>query len=292
MNIVMAKTFLEIVETRNFNKAASHLNVTQSTITMRINALEDLLGQKLFTRSKTGSELTPAGVKFQRYAERLIQVWQQALQEIALPDDIVGALNIGGDVHLWNGVVGEWISWLRRDLPSVALSLWAGDSRTMLRWLTEGLVDVVLAYDPLSQGDLQTEKLFDEELVLVATEPQKLTRKWPSGYIYIDWDDAFRNAHSLVFPIESAPHMTFSHGEWALQYILDNGGSGYFPLRQVNRYIQEKKLFVIQTSHQFTRSSYLIYPNSMKKTDWFVEAIDTLHAIVDCQFKESGINSE
>ena len=44
MNIVLARTFLETLEAGNLNKAAARLHVTQSTVTMRLNALEDLLG--------------------------------------------------------------------------------------------------------------------------------------------------------------------------------------------------------------------------------------------------------
>ena len=66
MNIDLARTFLEIAETGNFNKAAERLDVTQSTVSMRIKALEDEIGRPLFTRSKTGTELTPAGHQFRR----------------------------------------------------------------------------------------------------------------------------------------------------------------------------------------------------------------------------------
>ncbi len=66
MNIGLARTFLEILEAGNLNKAAERLHVTQSTVTMRINALEDLLGQKLLVRSKSGVALTNSGFKFKR----------------------------------------------------------------------------------------------------------------------------------------------------------------------------------------------------------------------------------
>jgi len=39
MNIELARTFLEIIRSGNFNKAAERLHVTQSTVTMRVKAL-------------------------------------------------------------------------------------------------------------------------------------------------------------------------------------------------------------------------------------------------------------
>ena len=110
MNIALARTFLEILEAGNLNRAAERLHVTQSTVTMRINALEEQLGQRLLVRNKSGVGLTNAGFKFRRYAEMLVQIWHQAQQEIALPAPFEGTLNIGFEVDLWNGGVGGWLA--------------------------------------------------------------------------------------------------------------------------------------------------------------------------------------
>jgi DNA-binding transcriptional LysR family regulator len=130
MNIGLARTFLEILEAGNLNKAAERLHVTQSTVTMRINALEDLLGQKLLVRSKSGVALTNSGFKFKRYAEMLVQVWHQAKREVALPKEFAGTFNIGFAYDLWAGAVEDWLPWLRRELPQIALSLWAAATTT------------------------------------------------------------------------------------------------------------------------------------------------------------------
>ena len=47
MNLAHVQTFVVAVETGNLNKTARKLNVTQSTVTARIDALENLIGQKL-----------------------------------------------------------------------------------------------------------------------------------------------------------------------------------------------------------------------------------------------------
>ena len=44
MNITTLKTFLTVVESKNLNRAAARLNVTQSTVSARIDALEQTLG--------------------------------------------------------------------------------------------------------------------------------------------------------------------------------------------------------------------------------------------------------
>ena len=60
MDVTLAKTFTAIAETGSFKDAADRLNVTQSTVSMRVKALEDVLGRRVFERSKLGARLTPA----------------------------------------------------------------------------------------------------------------------------------------------------------------------------------------------------------------------------------------
>ncbi len=62
MDIELARTFLEIVETGNFIGASKRLNVTQSTISMRIRSLEETLGRSLFVRGRSSVTLTAAGI--------------------------------------------------------------------------------------------------------------------------------------------------------------------------------------------------------------------------------------
>lgn len=68
MDITLARTFLEIVATRSFQRAAERLHVTQTAVSARVRTLEDLLGRQLFVRNKAGASLTSAGEHFMRYA--------------------------------------------------------------------------------------------------------------------------------------------------------------------------------------------------------------------------------
>jgi DNA-binding transcriptional LysR family regulator len=61
VDITLARTFLEIVSSHSFVHAAERLNVTQTAVSARVKALEDLLGRKLFVRNRAGATLTPAG---------------------------------------------------------------------------------------------------------------------------------------------------------------------------------------------------------------------------------------
>ena len=59
MDIELARTFVEIVSTGSFIKAADRLHVAQTTVSARVRFLEEQLGRPLFVRNKAGASLTP-----------------------------------------------------------------------------------------------------------------------------------------------------------------------------------------------------------------------------------------
>ena len=80
MDLNYIKTFLQVVATGNFAKAAEQLQYAQSTVTAQIHAIEQELGVPLFERVGRKNYLTPTGEEFLRYATEL----QNILQKIFL----------------------------------------------------------------------------------------------------------------------------------------------------------------------------------------------------------------
>ena len=83
MDIDQAKTFLAITANGSFLEAAKQLHLTQSTVSARIQRLEDELGTRLFVRNRAGASLTPAGRRFFEYAKRLVLTAEQAGEFLA-----------------------------------------------------------------------------------------------------------------------------------------------------------------------------------------------------------------
>jgi LysR family hydrogen peroxide-inducible transcriptional activator len=61
---------LAVAEHKNFTKAAEHSFVTQPTLSMQIQKLEDELSVKIFNRRKKPIELTDVGIKIVEQAKK------------------------------------------------------------------------------------------------------------------------------------------------------------------------------------------------------------------------------
>ena len=242
MNLDHIWTFLEVADTGNFNRAARNLNVTQSTVSARIKSLEENFGHALLTRGHAGCELTAAGHQLRQYAVGIQRLWQKSHQAVTLRPGFRSVLAIGAQVSLWERLVLDWIAWMREKVPDVALRVEADYSSSQMRQLADGLLDIGVMYQPRHTPGLVVEKLLEENLVLVATDDREVSPGWIEDYVFVDWGDVFLTEHAEAFPQMETAAVAVGLGALGLQYILKYGGSGYFPLRVVQPWIDEGRL--------------------------------------------------
>lgn len=276
MDIEFARTFLAVAAAGNFVGAAQRLHVTQSTVSMRIQALESRLGVVLFERGRSGAHLTPAGRRFLRHANTLVRTLEQARHEVGLPAGFRGSLTLRGRIALWDGFLPQWVARMRASHPDISLHLEVGFEEDIMQALVQGTVDVGVLYTPENRPGLGIERLFEENLVLVATEPG---RPWPDpGYIHMDWGAEFHAQFGTAFPDLAAPAITANIGWLVMQQILHCGGSGYFPWRITRDLVEAGELWLMEGRPSFTLPAYMVYPVERDEETLSV-ALDALRAL-------------
>lgn len=280
MKIEHVQTFLEIAACGNFNRAACNLHVTQSTVSARVKTMEEQFGRPLFKRSHSGVELTSAGHRFRRYALGMQRLWWQAHQEITLPKGFRSVLALGAQISLWDRLILKWMPRMREKAPDVALRVEADYSASMMRQLTDGLLDIGVMYAPRQAPGLVVEDLFDDTLVLVSTRARSASDGWIEDYVFVDWGPEFRAKHGEAFPDMETPAVSVGLGILGLQYILDNGGSGYFPMRVVEPLVGQGKLFAVDAP-TVRRPAYVVYTSSPKDERTMDLALRELRRVAD-----------
>ena len=288
MKIDHIRTFLEITASGSFSRSAENLNVTQSTISGRVRAMEDQFGRRLFTRGRAGVELTSAGQRFRRYAEGIEQLWQQSQQQVTLPEGYRTVLALGAQVSLWERLILDWMPRMRQQMPSVALQVQADYSHSLMRQLSDGLLDICVMYQPRHISGVIIEDLFEETLVMAAPEPRDVALAWVEDYVYVDWGDAFHVQHSEAYPDLETPAVTVGLGALGLQYILQNGGSAYFPRRVVDPLVESGELYLVRGAAAMRRPAYVVYTENPKDAEVLALALDILRDIARDAAKGPG----
>lgn len=273
MNLAYLRTFLAVVRTGNLNRAAEHLNVTQSTVTARLDSLDETLGHKLLIRSRRGAQLTKAGFAFQRHAEVMVQTWEQGVRAVGLPSGYSGIFSLACHGDTWEAAGSRWLERVREERPDLALEAWPGDPGDIERWLAGGLVDVALTPAPMAGPGLASREVARDRLVQVSTVSRGV-RRWDAAYIYVDLGPEFRRQHSLAWRSGETAHTTFGSSRWALDHLLEKGGSAYLPWRLTEALVDAGRLHPVSGAPEFERGLYLIWrEESLRAYPWIEEAL-------------------
>lgn len=258
MDIDQARTFLAIAAHGSFLEASRQLHLTQSTVSARIQRLEEELGVRLFVRNRSGATLTTGGRRFSEYAKRLILTAEQARQHVGLPSRYRATLRIGGRIALWDGLLPAWVRWMRERATDVAIRAEIGFEKDLIQHLTDGTLDIGLMYSPSLSPGLIVEHLFDETLMLVSSRPGD-TRPG-DDYIYVEWGPAFDIQHTRSYPDLEPPPQVVNIGWLGVQLMLANGGACYLPARMAEAQIAAGRLHAVADAPRYAHPTYMVYP--------------------------------
>ena len=277
MNIESMRAFLEIAATGSFQNAAERLNVTQSAISARIKGLEQRLNRVLFTRRRSGVELTEAGLALQRHAQSCVQSWERAQREVALPPGIENLFALGLQINLWERLALSWSDWMATRAPQISTRIVCDYSEKLTSQVREGALDIALVYSARPGGGLVIEEFDQQELILVSTEPRTLNVHWTPGFIFVDWTDDFVSQYNAAFADSPQPRFSVSSSIIALEHILKHGGSAYLARDDVTQLLAEETLYRVDDAPVFMRKSYLVYLRDSPLPEVIDTAIEGLH---------------
>lgn len=278
MDITLIKTFLEVVNTGNFVTASERLFVSQSAVSLRIKSLEENLGLPVFIRNKSGVTLTPAGTQFLRYAQTLLQLWEEAKRQVAVPEGYKDILVVAGEYGLWSRLLIRWLPLMEEEMPDVAFRAEVARPDRLTRQMVEGSVDIAVLYTPQIRPNLHVEKLFEDEIVLVTTDPNN--NGLDQSYIYVDWGEEFGAFHATHFPEYKHPRTTFDIGPITVNYLLNKGGSAFLPKRLVDPLLDAGHVYLVKDFPQFSLPVHVVWRDQIK-IELITTAINTLKLTVE-----------
>lgn len=274
MDTELARTFLVVVATGSFVEAAQRLHVTQSTVSTRIQRLEETLGAELFVRNKAGTTLTSAGQQFQRHAALLTRTVEQARQEIGVVSGYRATLTVGGRIGLWEDLLLRWLPVFAALAPDVAVRALIGFEENLMETLIDGRANICVMYTPQARPGLTVEPLFEEHLVMVSSQADP-AREPGSDYIYVDWGAEFFAQHCLAFPNFTGARLTVNIGWLGLQRLLAHGGTGYFPARMLREHELNGRVHRVAGAPEFRLPAYLCFPSKVE-SEPLALALDTI----------------
>jgi DNA-binding transcriptional LysR family regulator len=198
------EVFLAVARTLNMTRAAEQLNLTQSTVSKRLQSLEREVGTSLIERSQ-GSKtirLTPAGCEFVDLAQRMYSLWNES-QRLRLNIRTI-SLAIGSLDSLNYAVFPSLYHSLSKHEPKLHLKLITSHSLMLYNLIERREVDVAFTLRERSQPTVVVEEYYREPMVVLrirlasppesgAVHPRDLDPRYelyqPQGLSYQIWHD-------------------------------------------------------------------------------------------------------
>jgi len=279
MDVGLLKAFIEVHRSRHFGRAAKNLFISQSAVSARIKQLEDELSTRLFTRDRNNIGLTTAGKKFLIYAENILNTWNRAKQEIAIPDSVDALLSIAALPSIWDIFLEDWLGWVHTNNTSVALQADAMRADSIIRNILDGTLDLGFVFDPPKTPQLFVKELIPVPLIMVSTDSTiTAERAVQENYIFVDWGTSYGILHARQYPDIPPPKLRASVGRIALRFLNNFGGTAYLPEAMVSDQLG-RTLHKVKDTPIIRKDAYAIYSHRSIKQEaielslnWFKKA--------------------
>lgn len=178
MTITQLRYVLAVAEHQNFTKAAEHIFVTQPTLSMQIQKLEEELDILIFDRKKKPIELTPVGKKIVEQARNIVNESDRMQDVVDQEKGVIGGpFHFGMIPTVMPTLLPLFLKNFSKRYPKVELKIEELNTSEIIERINDGYLDAAIAATPLQQEKIKERILYYEPFVGYIPENHRLGKK-------------------------------------------------------------------------------------------------------------------
>ncbi len=225
MELRYLEAFVTVAQEGSFTLAAEQLNLTQPSLSARVQQLEQSLNTELFSRQTRPITLTATGRIFLPYAERVLSILDVGIDAVREAESgLAGRLTLGCPVSVATYLMPQVMETFNRRYPHVELWMETGYSATMVEMLQDGMLDMTFtAVFPHLIRQCELLLHIHDELIAAVTANHPLStavdihsrQLWQYRTILPRWGNSFeayihslRDLHPHPHPLLNVPLAT------------------------------------------------------------------------------------
>lgn len=163
------RTFIAVVEEKNFTKAAEKLLISQPSVSVHIKNLEVEFQTQLFIRSSKTLKITPSGEILYERAKQMVQIYDNTKNEIyEQQHTIKGTLNIAASFTIGEYVLPPLLSELYKSYPKLDFNVTIGNTDEVVKLVQFFEADIGLIEGNTDEKDLIVKAFMEDELTIIA----------------------------------------------------------------------------------------------------------------------------
>ncbi len=162
------KVFCTVAETKSFSKTSEIIHLTQPAVSLQIQALEEIYETKLFDRSSSFINLTPAGEILYKYSKDILNLYAEAEKEIGKITGLIkGSITIGASTTIGNYVLPTVIADFKKTHPKIKINAFIGNTKRIVELLNSGSIDIGLVEGETTKHKMKIEPIIADELAFI-----------------------------------------------------------------------------------------------------------------------------
>ncbi|MBX9955969.1 LysR family transcriptional regulator [Peribacillus simplex] len=272
------KTFVTLVEVKNFTKTAEILLMSQPSVSLHIKKLEEEFQTKLFLRSPKFLKVTLTGEILYDRAKQMITIYEQTRQDIQEHDrSIKGELKIGASFTIGEYILPSLLIDLQEEYPELELHVVIGNTEEIVQAVRLYKVDIGLIEGQTNEKELSVHPFMQDELFIVSSNNHELANKddveitdlhdqaWVTREVGSGTREYLNHViRSNGLKIKSI--LTISSNQGIKETLIKNGaGLALLSRSVIERDVKNKILSIIQVKDEsFNRTLSYVYSPIMK----------------------------
>ena len=178
MTITQLHYVLAVAEYKNFTKAAEKIFVTQPTLSMQVQKLEEELGVKIFDRSKKPILLTQVGKNIVQQAKNIVNESNRIKDIVDQQKGFIGGeFKLGIIPTIMPTLLPMFLKNFINKFPKVNLKIEEMTTQAIINALRDGHIDAAIAATPLDEDDIFEKPLYYEPFVGFIPQSHPLFKK-------------------------------------------------------------------------------------------------------------------
>ena len=263
MDLRFFTTFLEVVKTRHFGKAAENLYLTQSAVSARIKLIEEYFNTSLFIRNRNSIQLTAAGEKLIPFAESMTLTLNQARE--ALNENDVSYLVCAASPNAAELYLKHAINQFKEHFDDLSLRVELLNTEQISRQLHERIIDIAFTTEIIKAEDVEHKLLRSSSLALYSSFTDDVDKAFEK-YIHIDWGSKVNDKLNKEFPLTKKAMLKTSAISIARDQVEYNGGSLFLTPALAEQLSTTHTLNLVTNTDHTMVSTYLVYLKELKNS--------------------------
>ena len=279
-NFEYYKVFYYVSKYENLTKAASVLKTSQPAVTRTIHNLENILGCRLFTRSKSGMKLTPEGKIFYQYVAGCAQFFKAEDNLNNLISLENGTIYISATETALHCYLFEAVRDFNIQYPNVHFKILNNSTTDSVNALKEGKVDLAVVSASLQLAEplkMKVVRKYREILIggsrFAELKGRKTSLEELSAYPWISLTSEaisrrFLNEYFSKNGLQFSPDVELATTDMILPAVRYNMGIGFLPGEFAGDDLESGKVFEIDVNETLPERSIILihdteYPQSI-----------------------------